>query len=388
MLLETLYEKKIIQQGNFKLKSGEISNIYIDLRQVISYPEIHKEICNQISKKINSDINLICGTPYGAISYASYISISNNLPMIFLRKEKKSHGTQKMIEGIYSKNSKVFLIEDVTTTGGSVRDAAECLEKHGLIVSQIITIISRNCNKNIFYKNINIDYLYHLDDLQIVKKNTLKEIINIKKTNICLAADINNMSELFKLIHEVGNNICILKIHSDIIYDFFTNYKENCLQLDRLKKIYNFRIWEDRKLADIGNIMARQIELISEWADIVSVHPISGGKSLNCINGIDIIIIIEMSSQGHLMNSLYQKEAVKIAENNENVIGIVSQNKVSDKLLHIVPGISLSKNSDGLGQIYNPPISKSFADILVIGRGIYLSDDPNMEIQKYKNYSY
>ena len=89
MLLTKLYEKNIIQEGTFTLKSGEISNIYIDLRKVISYPEIHREICCQISKKINPNISLICGTPYGAVPYASYISISNNLPMIFLRKEKK-----------------------------------------------------------------------------------------------------------------------------------------------------------------------------------------------------------------------------------------------------------------------------------------------------------
>ena len=62
--------------------------------------------------------------------------------MVFLRKEKKSHGTQKLVEGVYSENDQVVLIEDVTTTGGSVREAAQSLEEHGLVVSQIITIIS------------------------------------------------------------------------------------------------------------------------------------------------------------------------------------------------------------------------------------------------------
>ena len=85
--------------------------------------------------------------------------------MIFLRKEIKNHGTQKLIEGIYSKNNKVLLIEDVTTTGGSVIEAAELLEKEGLIISQIITIVSRNSNKNMIYKNIPIKYLYHINDI-------------------------------------------------------------------------------------------------------------------------------------------------------------------------------------------------------------------------------
>lgn len=381
-MIKKLYEKNIIKRGEFKLKSGKISNTYIDLRNVISYPEIHREICCEISEKINKDIDLVCGTPYGAVSYASYISISNNIPMIFLRKEIKKHGTQKLIEGVYSNNNKVLLIEDVITTGNSVIEAAELLEKEGLIVSQIITIISRNSNKNTFYKNIPIKYLYHIDNINNEKINIYRDIIN-KKSKICLAADIKNMNELFKIIDGVGEYICILKIHSDIIYDFFTNYELNCKKLNELKNKYNFRIWEDRKLADIGNIMMRQVNKISEWADIVSIHPISGNKSLENIEGIDIIVIVEMSTDGHLMNKEYQKEVVKISENNNNVIGVVSQHKVSDKLLHFVPGISLNKNSDNLGQTYNKPEDKEFAEIYVVGRGIYLSNNPQEEIKKY-----
>ena len=130
--------------------------------------------------------------------------------------------------------------------------------------------------------------------------------------------------------------------------------------------------------------MIRQTKAISEWADIVSIHPISGSKSLENIDGIDIIVIVEMSSEGHLMNSQYQQEVIEIAEKNDNVIGVVSQHQVSDKLLHIVPGISLNKKNDNLGQTYNSPENRKFADIFVIGRGIYLSDNPKMEIQKYK----
>ena len=168
MILKKLYEKKIIQEGNFTLKCGEKSNIYIDLRKVISYPEIHLKICDEISKKIKfNNVDLVCGTPYGAVSYTSYVSISNKLPMIFLRKEKKNYGTKKLVEGVYSKNNKVILIEDVTTTGGSVCDAAKCLESHGLNVVQIITIISRNKNKKMCYKKVPIEYLYHIDDINI-----------------------------------------------------------------------------------------------------------------------------------------------------------------------------------------------------------------------------
>ena len=196
---------------------------------------------------------------------------------------------------------------------------------------------------------------------------------------------MDNIENIFDLIHKVGKDICILKIHSDMIINFHDNYSYNRDVLIQLKKEYNFKIWEDRKFADIGHIMKRQLNNgISDWADIISVHPISGKKSLEELRNIDIILIGEMSSEGHLLNEIYQQEVINIAENVENVIGIVCQHKMSDKLLHIVPGISINKTGDSQGQQYNTPENRNFADIFVIGRGIYESDDPFNTIQMYK----
>ena len=85
--------------------------------------------------------------------------------MIFLRKEQKEYGTNQLIEGEYSKDQNVILIEDVTTSGNSVIDAAGKLEENGLHVSQIITAFSRSDDKNLMYKDIPIEYLYHIDDI-------------------------------------------------------------------------------------------------------------------------------------------------------------------------------------------------------------------------------
>ena len=70
--------------------------------------------------------------------------------------------------------------------------------------------------------------------------------------------------KLYKLIEQVGEDICILKIHSDIITDFYRDYKFNRNELNKLKIKYNFKIWEDRKLADIGCI-----DIISAHSDIL-----------------------------------------------------------------------------------------------------------------------
>ena len=162
MLLKKLHQHNIIKYGDFTLKSGQRSEIYVDMRKVISIPSLHRDICEQLSKCIDPSIDIICGTPYGAVSYASHVSITNNIPMIFLRKEKKQHGTKRLIEGSYRPKQKVFLIEDVTTTGGSVRESAKILEDHGLEVAQITTILSRRNDEYLTYKNIPIRSLCHI----------------------------------------------------------------------------------------------------------------------------------------------------------------------------------------------------------------------------------
>jgi len=158
-VVKELKKNNIIQHGKFILSSGIESSIYIDVKKVISFPKINKAICIELSKKINDTNNIVCGAPYGAISYASIISILSDMPMIFLRKETKKYGTKKLIEGEYNKGDKVVLIEDVVTTGKSVIDTAIILEEQGLIISQIIAVVSR-ATKELYYKDIKIESLF------------------------------------------------------------------------------------------------------------------------------------------------------------------------------------------------------------------------------------
>ena len=156
------FEKyNIIINGNFTLKSGKKSKKYIDLKKIISYPNLHLKVCNEIIEKINLNIDLICGTPYGAVPITSYISISQKIPMLFLRKETKTYGTKKLIDGVFSRGQKVVLVEDVVSTGKSIFESASKLEEAGLVISQIICVVSRT-NEKLSYKTIPIEYLYIL----------------------------------------------------------------------------------------------------------------------------------------------------------------------------------------------------------------------------------
>lgn len=403
-LITKFYECGIIEKGEFKLKSGKISNIYIDLRKSISFPDVHKKICYELANKIRLTDNLrICGTPYGAVSYTSYISITNNIPMIFLRKEQKMHGTKKLVEGVFNYGDNIVLIEDVITSGQSVIESATQLEKAGLNVVQIIAVVSRS-KQNIKYKDVDIQYLYHINCVNNYFENKKKEsitdtteveslnlnlnlnsIISFKNSRVCLAADVTTMNQLVTLIEQFAHHFCILKIHSDIIEDFYIDFENNCHTLRKLAKNHHFLIWEDRKLADIGLVMEKQILHIKNWADIISVHPISGYKSIQHISDIKLILIAEMSTSDHLFNKKYTDNVIDIANKHDAVIGIVSQHQynLAENKLYFVPGISNSLTCDLKGQSYSSPKDRFFANIFVIGRSIYLADNPLKEIIEY-----
>jgi uridine monophosphate synthetase len=144
-LILTLYDIEIIKFGSFTLKSGITSPIYLDLRQVISYPSLLKEISNALWEKVkNLSFDLLCGVPYTALPIASYLSITRDIPMLLKRKEAKTYGTKKLIEGVFSPSERCLIIEDVISSGASVLETVEPLKETGLIVSDVAVIIDRN----------------------------------------------------------------------------------------------------------------------------------------------------------------------------------------------------------------------------------------------------
>jgi uridine monophosphate synthetase len=183
-----LHEIGAVKFGEFKLKSGILSPIYIDLRLLISYPELLKEVAELFWQKIKDlKFDLIIGVPYTALPIATAVSLEEKIPMIIRRKEVKDYGTKKAIEGVYKQGQKCLVIEDLVTSGASVFETIEPLEKEGLKVSDIIVLIDREQGgkKHIEEKGYHLHSLLTISQVLeiLVEKNKIDQAMYQKTIN-------------------------------------------------------------------------------------------------------------------------------------------------------------------------------------------------------------
>jgi orotate phosphoribosyltransferase len=145
-LLKILKEKSLII-GDIILASGKRSSYYIDVKMT-SLDSEGVVLCAKLFASQLNGLDYIGGPTLGADPFLGAILYEchvNNKPMsaFIVRKESKSHGTQKLIEGPIKKGTKVALIEDVITTGGSVYSAIQTVENFGAKVTKVLTLIDR-----------------------------------------------------------------------------------------------------------------------------------------------------------------------------------------------------------------------------------------------------
>lgn len=137
-----------LQFGAFKLTSGKISPYYIDLRVVPSFPDAFQQICNlqatfirqQIGEK---DFQRIAGIPIAGMPFATTIAFQLKKPFLYIRRGVKLHGRQRRIEGILAPGDQVLLVDDLITTGLSLRKAAKSITAEGGVVKDAVVLIDR-----------------------------------------------------------------------------------------------------------------------------------------------------------------------------------------------------------------------------------------------------
>ena len=148
-LILQLYDIGCIQFGEFVQASGATFPYYIDLRTIISHPQVFEQVLNAYTD-ILQDLTFerIAGIPYGSLPTATGLGLRLNRPMIFPRKEVKAHGTRRLVEGQFREGETVVLIDDILITGKSVLEGIEKLKSVGLVVKDVVVLIDHEGEAN------------------------------------------------------------------------------------------------------------------------------------------------------------------------------------------------------------------------------------------------
>lgn len=130
--------------GEFKLRSGVISNEYFDKYQFESNPELLVSIAIQLNHIINSlEYDYLAALEMGGIPIATAMAMMNKKSMVFVRKEAKEYGTAKLAEGPEIKNTNLLIVEDVVTSGGQIIISANDLRERGATITDAVCVIDR-----------------------------------------------------------------------------------------------------------------------------------------------------------------------------------------------------------------------------------------------------
>jgi uridine monophosphate synthetase len=143
-LADGLLEAGCIKFGQFTLKSGMVSPIYIDLRLLVSFPHLLDMVAKAylpLLKKLT--FTRLAGLPYAALPIATAISLQTGWPLIYPRKEIKTYGTKAEIEGLFYEGEQVVVIDDLATTGASKFESIDKLTSASLKVQDVVVLLDR-----------------------------------------------------------------------------------------------------------------------------------------------------------------------------------------------------------------------------------------------------
>lgn len=129
--------------GEFKLRSGQISNEYFDKYRFEAQPALLREIAKHMAPLIPPGTEVLAGLEMGGIPIATALSLETGIPCVFVRKEAKEYGTCQFAEGLNISNKTVCIIEDVVTTGGQVVLSTSDIRSLGAKAHHVLCVIHR-----------------------------------------------------------------------------------------------------------------------------------------------------------------------------------------------------------------------------------------------------
>lgn len=143
-----LFNIDAVKFGVFKLSSGKASPYYVDLRVIPSFPDAYHEICDFYAQYIKNQIgaksfNRIAGVPITGIIFASQVAYNLEKPFLYVRKGVRLRGRERRVEGILVSGDRVLLVDDLVTTGLTLKKAAETVAAEGGVVTDAVVFLDR-----------------------------------------------------------------------------------------------------------------------------------------------------------------------------------------------------------------------------------------------------
>ncbi|MCL2863820.1 MAG: orotate phosphoribosyltransferase, partial [Methanimicrococcus sp.] len=164
-VIRALKDCEAVLFGDFTLSSGQKSNFYIDIKKASTDPKTLRIVADYIARLIPAVTNadpgktIIGGVELGGVPIATAVSLSTDFPLLIIRKEQKEYGTKSRYVGQLDLNKEIILMEDVTTSGGSVKKAILALKEDGAKINKVITIVDRESGAAESLKEVGVELI-------------------------------------------------------------------------------------------------------------------------------------------------------------------------------------------------------------------------------------
>ncbi len=175
-LAVTLYDIGAIRFGRFKLHDGSKTTVYIDLRLLVSFPPVLRQVAylyHELIKRLGLEFDILTAPPMAGLPIATALCLEMNKPLIYPRKTAKSYGSGKGIEGTWSIGQRALVIDDVVDTGQSIVQAIAALKAKGLQIRDAVVFIDREHGgtKLLQAEGYHLYYLLALSDVLAILRD-------------------------------------------------------------------------------------------------------------------------------------------------------------------------------------------------------------------------